>query len=464
MKTITESNYKDAIKKIKDFLKNKRNLDEYEINYVVTFYEQIKNLGMLDADYFKNFKSEGELFNFNNIQKFAKYPETFYDVVLNVLHNGAFLDLYNVEFDGLNVKLTKKAKLDKDDSNEKEASNLPPEYERYKLAEDDRYYTFHLPTPQVANSFMPFYKKMWPENKDIGRFVDAFNTGWCTTSNNNTENFKYYKPEPSSQWMVTFLKIDPAKELLKAMNKLYETDYKSLSEFPGASEKIRYKEIRNILGEKVLVDADGTFNKVPGSSKNHGYFNYANNPGSVAKESDLPIKPTYNYTTIFKNAGVDPFVITEGVLTRYAGSGGIVSIPPGVTEIAEDAFSDIRNVTGLILPPSLRIIQNKALEGIARSLKIIQATNNLELVKYGAFGKYTDAIKKKLDAMAEYIGQKDNVIDSKKDLFLFGVIEKDEKNLYKVKKPSNLIFYPRVIKNAYSDFESIKRGETTNEK
>ena len=47
------------------------------------------------------------------------------------------------------------------------------------------------------------------------------------------------------------------------------------------------------------------------------------------------------------------FVIENGVLKKYKGPGGDVTIPEGVTEIGDDAFSSCINLKTMALPMSI---------------------------------------------------------------------------------------------------------------
>lgn len=50
------------------------------------------------------------------------------------------------------------------------------------------------------------------------------------------------------------------------------------------------------------------------------------------------------------------FVIEEGVLLEYTGTGGNVIIPVGVVEIGENAFARCTKLTGVIIPPTVKKI------------------------------------------------------------------------------------------------------------
>lgn len=52
-------------------------------------------------------------------------------------------------------------------------------------------------------------------------------------------------------------------------------------------------------------------------------------------------------------SGKSDFVIENGVLKKYKGPGGDVTIPEGVTEIGDDAFSSCINLKTMALPMSI---------------------------------------------------------------------------------------------------------------
>lgn len=60
------------------------------------------------------------------------------------------------------------------------------------------------------------------------------------------------------------------------------------------------------------------------------------------------------------------FVVKYGVLVRYTGEGGQVTIPDGVQEIGSNAFDDcLENLTGITFPEGFTTIQERAFEGTA---------------------------------------------------------------------------------------------------
>ena len=57
------------------------------------------------------------------------------------------------------------------------------------------------------------------------------------------------------------------------------------------------------------------------------------------------------------------FEITGGVLTKYTGPGGDVTIPDGVTEIGSNAFENCKALTGIVIPDSVTKIGMNAFRG-----------------------------------------------------------------------------------------------------
>ena len=57
------------------------------------------------------------------------------------------------------------------------------------------------------------------------------------------------------------------------------------------------------------------------------------------------------------------FVIKNGVLTKYVGPGGDVTVPEGVTSIGDSAFRCCSRLTSITLPDSVTSIGDWAFSG-----------------------------------------------------------------------------------------------------
>lgn len=79
------------------------------------------------------------------------------------------------------------------------------------------------------------------------------------------------------------------------------------------------------------------------------------------------------------------FVIENGVLTKYTGSGGDVVIPDGVTGIGEGAFESCDGLTSIIIPDSVTVIENTAFSWCT-SLTSVSIPNHVTEIGAWAFG------------------------------------------------------------------------------
>lgn len=82
------------------------------------------------------------------------------------------------------------------------------------------------------------------------------------------------------------------------------------------------------------------------------------------------------------------FTIVDGVLTRYTGKGGDVSIPQGVTAIGKEAFSGCANVTAVVIPESVTTIDAQAFYKCER-LASVSIPYTVTTIRSGAFSGCT---------------------------------------------------------------------------
>lgn len=78
------------------------------------------------------------------------------------------------------------------------------------------------------------------------------------------------------------------------------------------------------------------------------------------------------------------FVIENGVLKKYTGSGGQVVIPDGVTKIAAGTFFNRKDLTAVSIPESVEEIEQKVFYN-CESLQTINLTKNLRSIGFAAF-------------------------------------------------------------------------------
>ena len=431
MKVLIESIYNDSLNKVKNNLIKDMGLSEVEANYVTLFYDAIKKANLLSSNYFKEFEYEGELFDLNDIQKLAKYPEAFYDVVMLVFHNAEFLKRYNIIFNGVDLKLIKKEEEIKKSKDDKKEKNETP-FDNYKVAEDDFYYTFFVPNSTVAQKFRSFYSIVYPNDSDIHRFQNFFFPTWCVFSSSAKHHFKKEKHLDSDIWLVTFLKRNPVDYILKMYNKQFTAPVNSFQEVIDKIGGGVFDTLKDYLGEVYLMNKDGGL----GSGRNYGYHLYTNSPGYGVSESKLFPNVSYSYGRLnIAKAGTEmaeEFEIEDGVLKKVSVNKQIVRIPLGVTEIDSRAFSELNDIKTVITPISLIRIKEEAFYKM-KKLEVVMLHNSLEIIE-------TDAIKDcplyKFDDASS---------------FIIGVLEKYEESQFKysVSKPSQLRFAPREIILAY---------------
>ena len=84
-----------------------------------------------------------------------------------------------------------------------------------------------------------------------------------------------------------------------------------------------------------------------------------------------------------KHSSTD-FVIENGILTEYVGSGGDVVIPEGVTEIGKKVFAESKTLTGVTYPQSLKIIGEEAFAN-CNGLTSVTIPRGVTEIWFGAF-------------------------------------------------------------------------------
>lgn len=82
------------------------------------------------------------------------------------------------------------------------------------------------------------------------------------------------------------------------------------------------------------------------------------------------------------------FVIENGVLTKYNGSGGAVTIPGGVTKIGSAAFIERTDLTSVTIPDGVTEIEWSAFFGCA-GMTGVNMPDSLRIIGPGAFGGCT---------------------------------------------------------------------------
>lgn len=453
------SQAKIALDKLKKGLKEELQLSDIEITYLTEFYKEVKKLKLFESSYFKNFEYEGELFNLEDIQTFAKYPEAFYDIVMIVLHNRSFLDLYSVSFNGVNVELEKIVMADKKEKDTQKMTRTP--YDQYKVAEDSNYFTFYVPNYNMGQEIRNFYEMLYPEDKRVFQ-NDNYKPTWCIISSSGSHHFSSEKIKQTDKWLVTFTKQNPAD--------LQE-------EFMPPMDWLTFKKKK--LGEVFLMNEKGNLeNKSPNRTNgkgeeiggdNYGYHNFTNNPYFGKFGSTLSPKPAYSYENIDLDDPVfySDFVVEGGVLTAVFLNKEVIRVPQGVSEIATGAFSN-SDVEEVILPPSTRIIRSEAFIK-TRNLHTIRATNNLEVIESNAFSRsYSSAYnntRRFEGRKSEYSGRQEVIKGVLSGIFFtFGVYEKSSEGL-SISKPSQLRYIPKSLKKGmkniqkYIESEEVKQEE-----
>ena len=449
--------YKQSIDKIKLHLIEKQGLNSLEATYVTEFYTAVKELNLFASKYFKEFDYDGELFDLNNIQKFAKYPEAFYDIVMLVMHSDTLLDNLNISFDGLNVKLSKKEVLDK----KAETQGQSTIFDAHKVAEDKNYYTFYMPNWKVAETFRTFYGKVYPDDKDISNDENSnfFYSNWCVVSSSANRLFSGQKyNDTNGIWFITYPKRNPAKKFREEFG----------------VDHINKRTIYNALGVDTAAYRDANFGEIyfrrsknAELNRNHGYHIYSNDPGTGVEESRLEPPTSYSYESIdigSRSIKEESFTISGGKLTSVESTKEIVVVPDGVTEIMAGAFKDLKEVKQIVMPFSLTRIRKHAFDGLP-NLKLVSVSNNLEVIESNAFINMGQTYGATFDP-EYYKSYKSRDLMMDANVFVIGVIDQGVGGgyAYTISKPSKLRYAPRDIVYAYRHLEDLGKDIATESK
>lgn len=448
--------YIKVMETIKDALINDMGLSDIEANYITAFYTAVKEKDLFNSKYFKDFEYEGEKFNLNDTQKFAKYPESFYDIVIIVLHSGAFTNKYDIDFDGLDVTLNKK-----DTKKVKEKNKQRTPFDRYKVAEDENYYTFYMPTAPVAASFRTFYAKTYPDDPDIKYLGAFFFSSWCVVSSSADYHFRNERHRKDDRWLVTYYKGNPAERLRQYFNVSSLKDNEDIvKQLLSSSEK--KAELQNQLGEIFLMTKDNDL----GPGHNYGYHPFTN-PARATETTAMNIPISYSYFEIdIDGSGqLKKFDIEDGKLLECYLDNEVVVVPNGVTSIEEGAFKQLIRVQQVVLPPSTRIIKSGAFEKMQR-LKLVSTKNTLEVIESNAFVQCPYYATTMYEALTGKFNWRSASFDM--TFFAIGVVSED-KDFYTIKKPSQLRYAPKDMLKAFKVIQKESGGggtafENTNKK
>ncbi len=116
------------------------------------------------------------------------------------------------------------------------------------------------------------------------------------------------------------------------------------------------------------------------------------------------------------------FYVVEGCLGRYNGPGGDVSIPEGVTEIADGAFAGCRTLTHVKIPEGVIWIGEDAFAG-CRNLIHVTIPESVVWIGDGAF-RDTGLAEKTIQAAYDQAGESELALEMEAGQQLF--FEDDE--------------------------------------
>jgi hypothetical protein len=86
-------------------------------------------------------------------------------------------------------------------------------------------------------------------------------------------------------------------------------------------------------------------------------------------------------------SNANDFIIENGVLTKYVGTGGDVIVPDGVHTIGEQAFYKNTAVTSVTLPASVTTLKKECFWG-CRGITSIDLQDNIISIEYCPHDKF----------------------------------------------------------------------------
>ncbi len=158
-----------------------------------------------------------------------------------------------------------------------------------------------------------------------------------------------------------------------------------------------------------------------------------------------------------RNVNAD-FEVQNGVLIRYRGGGGAVSIPASVTTIGARAFFNVRNMTSVDIPNSVKRIESSAFE-FCSGLKSIVIPKSVTFIDGAVFGGCSSLTNISVDAKNPSYKSVDGNLYSKDcaRLLQYAVGKKEKKFI--IPSTVNNIFYYAFWGN--TALESIEVNDTT---
>lgn len=84
---------------------------------------------------------------------------------------------------------------------------------------------------------------------------------------------------------------------------------------------------------------------------------------------------------LYKESNDSDFIIDDGVLDKYTGSGGEVVVPNGVEEIGYYCFHNRKDITKVVLPKSVNLIDEGAFFGCNNLKQILVKGKTLDEAK-----------------------------------------------------------------------------------